>query len=219
MRGHAIHIMERRGEVLEALAAPNRNGSHEDRVMANRPLPSQEVLRQLLSYIPETGKLLWLERGPEWFPSARSFNAWNSRFPGLEAFTCKGAGGYYKGTVNNVYYLAHRVIWKMCHGDEPQNIDHVNGIRTDNRLSNLRAASPSDNARNTKIRMDNSSGRIGIHWSATKGKWEAAIQSSGVRHHLGTFATKDEAISARRAAEVAHGFHPNHGRKAATQGA
>ncbi|WP_028711063.1 HNH endonuclease signature motif containing protein [Paracoccus pantotrophus] len=184
--------------------------------MAKRQLPPQGVLRQLLTYDCDTGKLFWNERGPEWFGSSKRFNAetqarqWNTRYAGKEAFTSVGADGYLKGTISGVYYLAHRVIWKMETGDDPDEIDHISGVKTENRFANLRDVSRGENAKNLAVRSDN---RFGISGVYRRGKtWWAHIRHDGAMRHLGTFKTKEEAIAARKAAEVAFGFHPNHGR-------
>ena len=190
--------------------------------MAKKPLPTADVLRQLLRYDPETGKLFWKERGPEWFnPSATRTaqhicNLWNVRYSGKEALTKIERDGHLQGTVQGAYYKAHRVIWKMVHGYDPDIIDHINGNASDNRLMNLRSVEYRENHLNKSTYRNNSSGQRGVY--LRRKRWYAWISRGGNQHHLGTFATKDEAISARRAAEVAHGFHPNHGRKAATQG-
>lgn len=186
--------------------------------MAKRQLPPQGVLRQLLSYDPETGKLFWKERGPEWFGSSTRFSAetqakqWNTRYAGMEAFTSVGADGYLKGTIEGVYYLAHRVIWKMETGDDPDEIDHVNGCKLNNEFANLRDVPRDINAKNLAVRRDNQSGVVGVFKRGPT--WWAHIRHDGGMKHLGTFKTIEEAKAARKAAEVAYGFHPNHGREA-----
>lgn len=182
--------------------------------MADRQLPPAGVLRQLLSYDPDTGKLFWKKRDRSWFSTNRGHAIWNARYSETEAFTCYDAYGYKQGNLFNRRTKAHRLIWAYENGDWPEHdVDHINGVRDDNRIANLRAVTRLANLRNCCVRSDNTSGIVGVD-QKPDGKWRARI---GVKL-VGTFATKDEAISARRAAEVAHGFHPNHGRKAATQG-
>ena len=189
--------------------------------MAAKPLPSQEVLRQLLRYEPETGKLFWRERSVDTFTSTATRSAgwkarnWNSKLAGHEAFAVPKPNGYLHGNLTlpgcgkqNLY--AHRVIWKMVMGSEPEFVDHINGDRADNRISNLRAVTKSENCRNA--RPSGRTGRaVGVHKSVTKGKWCAVIGIGDQSIHLGTFDTFDEAYSARKQAERHHGFHPNHG--------
>jgi hypothetical protein len=108
-----------------------------------KELPAIEELNAAFTYDAESGRLMWKVR-----PDERS--SWNTRFAGKEAFTCINNSGYRSGTFSGRGYLAHRIIWKMVHGDEPGQIDHINGDRTDNRAVNLRLATPLQNAANRK---------------------------------------------------------------------
>ena len=187
--------------------------------MAKRPLPSQEVLRQLLSYLMCTGKLFWKERGVEWFTDQRrsAFHQcalWNSRYAGQEAFTATGSDGYLKGTVLGTYYLAQRIIWKLMAGVDPDEIDHKDGQRQNNAWLNLRNVDRDANARNLAIPSRNTTGAMGVY--PVRSRWYASIRFDNKSKHLGVFDTFEEAVTARKAAEVAYGFHPNHGREAAT---
>lgn len=174
-----------------------------------------ERLRELLAYNPETGELTWLPRPREIFPSKRAFNTWNARYAGKTAFITTDTPGYRQGRIFGKHYLAHRVAWALVHGEWPaEQIDHVNGIRSDNRLSNLRAVSRAENGRNQKRRSTNTSGVTGVQWVSRGNKWEARIQVAGRNRHLGYFASKDDAIIARKAAELEYGYHANHGRAA-----
>ena len=171
-----------------------------------------ELLRQLLRYDPETGKLFWRPRPLEMFKAERDQRRWNSRYAGQEAFASRRAGGYRQGDIFDRTYLTHRIIWAMTHDEWPEQIDHINGNPADNRLSNLRAVSQSENMRNQRRRTDNASGVTGIHWHKQHSKWHAYIATDNGRVHLGTFETREAAISARQAAERSHGYHQNHGR-------
>lgn len=187
--------------------------------MATKTLPDQDVLLQLLRYDADRGKLFWLERAVKWFndtPNRRAEHTakiWNLRYAGREAFTAINGTGYYSGHVLDWGGTAHRVIWKMETGEDPDQIDHANGIRTDNRWGNLRNVTTATNTRNAKRRTDNSTGHVGVYWyphERVTGKWLAKISSK----HIGYFDSFDDAVAARKAAEIAHDFHPNHGRAA-----
>lgn len=181
--------------------------------MAAKPLPSPEVLRQLLRYEPETGKLFWRRRPEQMFPSARDCAAWNAKNAEKEAFTTVGSSGYREGRIFKTGYRAHRVIYAVCNGEWPRDeVDHINGIRTDNRIANLRHATRAENGRNQRRPHDNSTGAIGVAFYRHDGTWQARISTGGRSIHLGYFDTKAEAIAARLKAEATHGFHPNHGR-------
>lgn len=188
--------------------------------MSHQPDPVQ--LRRLLRYEPETGKLYWRERPASAFAdtgrggAASACARWNTRFANQEAFVTE-IRGYKVGRVTPWGRLkAHRVIWAMVYGVWPGQIDHINGVRSDNRLANLRSASPVENARNQKLRRDNKHGCPGVYQRASDGRFVAEIGAGGrrVTRRLGTFNTLALAMSARRKAERELGYHPNHGRRA-----
>lgn len=173
-------------------------------------------VRSLLRYEPDTGKLYWLERGVSLFrgkyPAQRSCRSWNARNAGKEAFTAVGASGYREGRIHNRIYRAHRVIWAIAHGEWPEQVDHINGDRADNRLVNLRAVTRFQNARNTKLPITNTSGVMGVERHVGGTRWRARIKVNRRQIHLGYFVELSDAIAARKAAEKKYGFHANHGR-------
>lgn len=185
--------------------------------MADKALPSPEVLRQLLRYEPETGKLFWLVRSPEWFAGAKfgdnvAARSWNRQYSGKEALTAINGNGYLSGTLLCNRLTAHRVIWALVFGEWPKSsIDHIDHDRTNNRLGNLRAATVADNSRNLTRRSDNSTGVTGVFWNKKSQRWTANIRVDGKLIHLGYFPSVDAAANARAAANIHYGFHPNHG--------
>lgn len=186
--------------------------------MANRADITPELCRQLLRYEPETGKLFWLPRSDDCglaMPPASSggWNAWNGRHAGKPALCCKFAG-YLTGRIDNKLMQSHRVIWAIVHGYWPDMIDHIDGNRSNNLLSNLRSVSKAENNRNQQLHATNTSGRVGVFWSAGRRKWAAAIRVNGKQTSLGRFVTFEEAVAVRERAERELGFHPNHGRQA-----
>lgn len=174
--------------------------------MATR-IVTPEILRQLLRYEPETGRLFWLPRPREMFKNQQSYGAWNTRYAGKEAFTAIGSHGYLTGAVNDKMYTAHRVIWVIVYGEWPENqIDHANAIRTDNRISNLRVATDQENNRNRGLNSANSSGFKGVSWHAKTKKWRSDIRdSNGKRLYLGIFSTPESAHAAY--CEAAKRYH------------
>lgn len=181
--------------------------------MATKPLPAREVLLQLLRYEPDTGKLFWLERTPDMFAdgSAASCARWNRNYAGKEAFTCVEPRGYKCGAVFGTALKAHRVIWKMMTGDDPDVIDHANGVRSDNRWRNLSNTDAGGNARNARVRRDNTSGIAGIRRHQRITGFPCWVVTLG-NEYLGLHDCIGKAIVARKQAERTNGFHENHGR-------
>lgn len=103
--------------------------------------------------------------------------------------------GYARLRVSGKQYIFHRLVWIYHHGDIPKThqIDHINGIKHDNRIENLRLATIAENAQNVNKRTDNSSGCIGVSWYKPLQKWRVQIQVHKRKLHLGYFNTKIEA--------------------------
>ncbi|CAN7517413.1 HNH endonuclease [Brucella pseudogrignonensis] len=174
--------------------------------MAAKPLPSPEVLRQLLNYDPETGKLFWKERGAEIIADERIRNSWNSAWAEKEAFTCIAPVGYRQGNLMMKRQYAHRVAWAIFYGEWPiLHIDHINGDRTDNRIENLRQANRNNNQHNQGLRKSNTSGFKGVSWNRQCEKWAAWICVGGKQRYLGLHATAEDAHAAY--CDAAKRFH------------
>lgn len=179
--------------------------------------PTPELLRKLLYYQPDTGRLFWKPRAPEMFSnlqkggSVAAADRFNSRFAGKETFLSGCRGGYLHGTVCYRILLAHRVIWAMQTGRWPQcQVDHVNNCRSDNRWPNLREATVSENACNRKSRAKSTSDYLGVCWDKSRGKWMAGIRIGGRKKLLGRFPSEVEAAKAYDAAAAKfHGEYAN----------
>ena len=180
--------------------------------MTKSHLPSPELLRKLLKYDPETGKLYWRERPVDMFKSERGANPWNARYAHKEAFTYVHTNGYNRGNIYGIMCLAHRVIWCIVHGEWPDQIDHINGVRDDNRIVNLRDVDNQENHRNISIGSHNTSGHIGVCWAKREGVWRPRIMIDGTEISLGYYCDIKDAINARACADIKYGFHKNHGK-------
>jgi hypothetical protein len=171
-----------------------------------------DQLRIAVTYNPETGDIHWNQRPKEQFATESAWSMWHKRFFIRLAFTTK-SNGYFTGRVCGTTIKAHRAAWALCYGEWPsQHLDHINGNRSDNRIENLRLATPKENGRNQKRHKTNTSGHAGVVWSVRQRRWCARIVVDGIRQHLGTFVLLEDAVAARKAAEQHYGFHENHGK-------
>ena len=171
---------------------------------------TSEIAHELLYYDSDNGLLFWRLRADRWFKTPGLAKLWNDKHANKEAFTTEFDKGYKRGFVLGKPYLAHRVAWLMQTGEWPEQIDHVNGNRSDNRWGNLRSVSHAENCKNMKLNKFNKSGKPGVELVGKK--WMAKITANGIVKLLGYFETFEEACEMRGIAERNYGFHPNHGR-------
>lgn len=157
------------------------------------------MINELLTHDPETGKLSW-----KYVVGGRPQR--NAKYAGKDAFTSIDTNGYVQGRVGGKKYYAHRVIWALHYGRWPEGqIDHINGNRADNRIANLRLASPSQNGAN-RHRVRGSSLCLGVSKHKQSGRWIAYIQKNKKRTYIGIFKTEKEAAAAyASAARRIHG--------------
>ena len=98
---------------------------------------------------------------------------------------------------------AHRVVFYKHHGWVPEAIDHINRVRSDNRIENLRdAKTNSNNGANQTIRMDGSSEFKGVCWDKNRSKWIASIKIDGRTRFLGRFKLEADAAKSYDVAAV-----------------
>ena len=157
---------------------------------------TQEYLKDAFSYDPETGVFIWKIRPLHHFKNTKGMNIFNSQFAGKIAGS-NHTNGYLEVGLSNKGYLLHRLAWVYCHNFLPKDIDHINGIKTDNRLCNLREANRSENNQNQKVaRTDNKLGILGIFFIKSRNRFVAQIGLNNKRIHLGYFKTAEEAHQA-----------------------
>jgi hypothetical protein len=169
---------------LGGAATPRGATNSEDELMM-RILPPLEELREDLKYDPETGQLTW-----RWAVGRRVR-------PGSIAGHLNKAG-YIEIRYKNVTYQGHRIAWALYKGIDPRelHIDHINNIRHDNRIKNLRVCTQLENSWNTPKRFGTVSKYRGVSWYKRKNKWIAQIRHEGKAIHLGYFTSELEAHAA-----------------------
>ena len=156
---------------------------------------------ELFRYNYETGVLYWRWRVNPSVPKT------------LEAGTQRNSDGYLYVKVHGRSYPVHRVVMLMCFGHIPENaeIDHINHVRNDNRLVNLRFVTRRENMRNQALSGKSTTGVTGVHFSKARKKYVAQIKVDQKIIYLGIFETLEGAAEARRQADRKYKFNNNHG--------
>ena len=183
------------------ICVPRRcaNTPRRDQLTTTEPM-ANTLPREIFDYFdydPETGVIRWkIDNGPK-----------NRKG---RAVGHKNKKGYTEAKFRGKSYFCHRIAWAIGHDtlEVPSILDHINGNRSDNRLSNLRAATPQQNVLNAKSRKN---GLKGASFHKKRNKWHSKIVFNGKCKHLGDFDTEIEAHEAYcRAAAELHGefFNP-----------
>lgn len=157
--------------------------------------PSKEMISDKLSYDKESG-------------------FFKSNLSGKRIGYIDGCG-YEVINIYNQEYRSHRLAMVIMGLDlTGLEVDHINGVRSNNKLSNLRLVSKKENAKNKRLRANNKTGVHGVTFIETSKKWRSRI-SDGLKRslHLGCFDNFFDSVCARKSAEIKYGYHVNHGSK------
>jgi hypothetical protein len=161
-------------------------------------MPDQEELKRILDYDPKTGVFKWKVR------VSRNIKIWDT------AGCTHSHNGYRYISIKDRLYRAHRLAWLYVYGEWPKDqIDHINRIKIDNRISNLRHATSAINSRNRSPCKKNSSGVTGVRWNEKRKRWMAQIKVNGITENLGSYHNKADAIKVRIDADKKYGFYSN----------
>ena len=146
--------------------------------MKAKTLPPLETLRSLLDYNAETGEMRW-----------QNYAGFKNKLAKSTTST-----GYMRLQIQGKSFLTHRIAWKMIHGTDPVNqIDHVNKNPKDNRISNLREATESQNKWNRPAQQNNTSNIKGVSFWGGRNHWAVQISCRGKRYRKAGFLTAREA--------------------------
>jgi hypothetical protein len=151
-----------------------------------KKLPSQEELKELFTLDSDTGALAWNPRRDR---MGRNIGRLNSKCGHITD------RGYILIGVKDKQYYAHRIIWKMLYNEEPHELDHIDGCKSNNNPNNLRVATHSQNVRNSRRRAAKTLPK-GVRKHLSSGKYESRIRVDGKAIYLGLHPTAEEAHTA-----------------------
>ena len=150
-----------------------------------------DALKLLLRYDSETGLIYWVAKGKGMIKKKAAGTLLHSGYLGI----CIGPKRW----------QAHRVAWALHHGEWPKDqIDHINGVKTDNRICNLREATNCQNSKNLGLSKANKSGTKGVSYEKYTDRWKATIRVDGKSISIGRFNSIEEAAQARKLADQKH---------------
>lgn len=170
---------------------------------------TQEMVKSSFNYDPFTGE----------FHRTVIRDRWGNQTSVWRKVGTPREDGYFEVMAFGMTFKLHRLAFLYMIGVHPSGeVDHVNGVRSDNRWSNLRVVDKSSNMKNRGTNHNNTSGVSGVTWFSDCERWRARININGERVSLGLFKTFDEAVAARRGAEQILGYHINHGARPSWRG-
>jgi hypothetical protein len=164
-------------------------------------------VRAEFKYNPDTGEL------------TRDVSIWEARqgFKGAKSekpYAHKSGTGktYLRIGFSGKYIYAHRIIWVLMTGEQPQHIDHIDGNGLNNKWDNLRSVTQAENNRNARKHTQTKSNMTGVTFRKDNGRWRVRICVNNRVSTIGTFKNLDDAVAAREAAYQSHGYAINHGK-------
>ena len=160
--------------------------------MNNKPLPPLEELKEFLDYNPDTGIFTWIKKP-------------NNRIKIGKVAGHLHESGYIKIVFKRSSYRVNRLAYYMYHGVDPLEklVDHIDGNKINNKIKNLRLLNTSQNAMNrVNLSSNNTSGVTGVIWCKRARKWVVLIMVNRVQKNMGYFINKEDAIKARKEAEI-----------------
>jgi hypothetical protein len=150
---------------------------------------TQERLKELLNYDSATGIFTW---------KIKTVKTNIGEIAGSITHN-----GYIRIGVDYRDYLAHQLAWLFHYGEFPKiTIDHIDRKTSNNKISNLRIITKSENMANANIRIDNKSGHKGVRFNKKDNKWRSKISKEGKEIYLGSFSNIEDAIAVRKKAEI-----------------
>jgi hypothetical protein len=142
--------------------------------------------KEHISYNPETGEFRWIKKPP--------MMNWKNRCNPGDLVGYIHSKGYRVATLKGKHIQLHRLAWIFIHGEiATETIDHINGVRHDNRICNLRLATRTQNAQNASARKKHGNRIKNVSWDSESGKWRVRVVKDGKRYHGGRFEDPNEA--------------------------
>ena len=169
---------------------------------------NKDYLLELFDYDKDNGKLYWKKRPLRHFATKNAYAVWNAKYSGKRAGTI--TRGYRHISIDFKGYREHRLIWLIENGTMPKHtIDHINGNKTDNRITNLRDVEN----KIQNMNMKHKGSRFGLPYGVSKNgnKYVARIVKNRIRKYLGTYDTLLEASSVINFAKIKYGYTERHG--------
>lgn len=156
---------------------------------------SKESILKFLRYDENTGNFLWIDNFSRKSKQGKVAGGVTSH-------------GYWRIQLPIGRFYAHRMAWIVCNGDIPKGyeIDHINGNKKDNRISNLRLVTRGQNVMNVGVKNNNTSGVKDVVWDSSRERWRVQITANGKHYYGGRFSSIKQAKEERnRLIKMVHG--------------